>query len=247
MLTGQITTRFVDPLLDAAGAEAGIRLLDVGTGPGYAARRATERGAVATGVDIADEVVALARKRHGGIRFLRADAEELPFAQRSFDAAVCNFAINHVPRPERAMAELARVVVPGGGIALSTWDLPEHNRFLGILVDALRDSGVAHRTAAGPDPYCFADDAVFRALLASAGLEDIEVRSVSHAQPVPGADELWRGLLGGSVRTAGLVERQSPATQRRIRAAVKRLAEQHRVDGELVIPVRAKLASGRRP
>jgi ubiquinone/menaquinone biosynthesis C-methylase UbiE len=84
MLTGQITTRFVDPLLDAAGAEAGIRLLDVGTGPGYAARRATERGAVATGVDIADEVVALARKRHGGIRFLRADAEELPFAQRSF-------------------------------------------------------------------------------------------------------------------------------------------------------------------
>jgi SAM-dependent methyltransferase len=191
--------------------------------------------------------VELARKRHGGIRFLRADAEELPFAQRSFDAVVCNFAINHVPRPERAMEELARVVVPRGGIALSAWDLPERNRFLGILVDALRDAGVAHQFAAALDPYRFADDDGFRALLGSAGLEDIAVRSVSLAHSVSGADELWRGLLGGSVRTAGLVERQSPATRRRIRAALERLAEDHRVDGELVIPVRAKLASGRRP
>ena len=68
---------------------------------------------------------------------MRADAEELPFAERSFDAVVGNFAINHLPRPERALREFARVLAPGGGIALSTWDSPERNRFLGILVDAL--------------------------------------------------------------------------------------------------------------
>lgn len=242
LLTGRVTARFVDPLLDAAGAGAGTRLLDVGAGPGYAARLAADRGAVVTGVDIADEVVALARRRHPGIRFVRADAEDLPFADRSFEAIVGNFVVNHVPRPERTLAELARVAVPGGAIALSTWDRPEHNRFLGILVDALGACRVA-----APDTYRFADDDEFRSLLDGAGLEEIEILSLFVTQRVADADELWRGLLGGSVRTAGLVTQQPPRLQRRIRAAVERLAEQHRSDGELAIPVRAKLAYGRLP
>jgi SAM-dependent methyltransferase len=247
-LTGRITARFAEPLLDAAAPGAGARLLDVATGPGYVAGAASERGADVTGVDLAEEFVALARRRHPGTRFSRADAEELPFASRSFGAVVCNFAINHFPRPERAMRELARVAVPGGGIALTTWDLPERNRFLGILVDALGASGVTgpQEPSAAPDPYRFAEDDEFRALLSGARLEDVEVRSVSLTHHVLDAEELWRGLLGGSVRTAGLVMRQTPATRSRIRAAVARLAEEHRVDDDLAIPVSAKLARGRR-
>jgi ubiquinone/menaquinone biosynthesis C-methylase UbiE len=249
VLTGRITARLVDQLLDAAGVAAGMRVLDVATGPGYAARRAAERGAVATGVDIADELLALAHRTGGGVRFVRGDAEDLPFAEHSFEALVCNFAINHFPRPERAIAEFARVIVPGGGIALSTWDLPERNRFLGILLDALRACGVTRRleTLAAPDPYRLADDAEFRALLRGAGLEDVDVRSVSLTQQVPDADELWEGMLGGSVRTAGLVMRQEPHIRSRIRAAVGRLAEEYRVDGGLAIPACAKIALGRRP
>ena len=249
LLTGRITARFVEPLLDAAGVAAGIRVLDVGTGPGYAAERAAERGAVSTGVDIADEVVALARRRHRRIRFVRGDAEDLPFAKGSFDALMCNFAINHLPRPERAIREFARVVVPGGGIALSAWELPEPNRFLGILVDALRACGVTSQQGAhaGPDPYRFSDDDEFRGLLRGAGLEGVEVRSVSLSQRVSDGDELWEGMLGGSVRTAGLVMRQPPPTRGRIRAAVERLAEEYRVDGALAIPAAAKIARGRRP
>lgn len=248
-LTGGITARLAEPLLDAADVAAGMRVLDVATGPGYAAREAAERGAVATGVDIADELLALARRNGGGVRFLPGDAEDLPFAERSFEALVCNFAINHFPRPERAIEEFARVVVPGGGIALSTWDLPERNRFLGILVDALRTCGVNHpqEAAAGPDPYRFADDDELRALLRDTGLEDIEVHSVSLSQRVSDADELWEGMLGGSVRTAGLVISQPPPTRIRVRAAVDRLAEDYRVDGAFAIPACAKIARGRRP
>jgi SAM-dependent methyltransferase len=245
LLTGRITARFIEPLLDAAEVRAGTRILDVGTGPGHAARGAAERGAVATGVDIADEVVALARRRHAGVRFVRADAEELPFAEHSFDGVVCNFAINHVPRPERAMREIARVAVPGARIALTSWDLPERNRFLGILVDALKTSGVTPAVT-GPDPYRFADDGEFGSLLGSAGLEDVEVRARSLVQRVADTDELWRGLLGGSVRTAGLVMDQTSPTRAKIRAALDRLAEEYRVDAELALPVRAKLARGRR-
>jgi SAM-dependent methyltransferase len=249
LLTGRITARLVEPLLDAAGVAAGTRVLDVGTGPGYAAERATGRRAVATGVDIADEVVALARRRHRGIRFVRGDAEDLPFPERSFDALVSNFAIDHLPRPERAIREFARVVVPGGGIAVSAWEVPARNRFLGILVDALRASGVieAKEAPGCPARYRFADDDELRGLLQAAGLEDVKIQSVSLTHRVRDAAELWEGMLGGSVRSAGLVMRQPPRTRSRIRAAAERLAEEYRVDGGLAIPAGAKIARGSKP
>ena len=249
LLTGRITAQLVETLLDAAGVAAGSHVLDVGSGPGYAAGRAADRGAVATGVDIADEMVALARRRHGAIQFLRADAEELPFPDRSFDALVGNLVINHLPRPERAVGELARVLTPGGGMALSTWDVPQNTRFLGILLDAVRACGVAdrHETLPGSDPFRFADDDEFRGLLRGAGLEDVEIQSVALTHRVADVDELWQGMLGGSVRTAGIVMRQPPRTRGRIREAVARLAEEYRADGGLTIPARAKIARGSRP
>jgi hypothetical protein len=75
----------------------------------------------------------------------------------------------------------------------------------------------------------------------------VEVRPVSLIQRVSDADGLWQGMLGGSVRTAGLVMRQPRSARRRIRAAVEQLAEEYRVDGGLAIPARAKIARGRRP
>ena len=103
------------------------------------------------------------------------------------------------------------------------------------------------RTPPGPDPYRFADDDQFRELLLGAGLEDVEVRSVSLTHRVLDPEELWQGMLGGSVRTAGLVMRQPPRIRRKIRAAVERLAEQYRADGGFDIPADAKIASGRMP
>jgi SAM-dependent methyltransferase len=248
-LIGQITARVVEPLLDAAGVVAGTDVLDVGTGPGYAAHRAAERGAVATGVDIADEVVVRARRRYGDVRFLRGDAEALPFPERSFDAVVGNFAINHLPQPEHAIEEFSRVVVPGGRIALSVWDTPERSRVLGIMVEALRQCGVTRsaREATGPDPHRFADDDEFCGLLRGAGLERVEVQSIKLTHRVSDTDELWRGMLGGSIRSAGLIARQPPGTRAAIRAAVDRLAAEYRGDGGLAIPADAKIASGERP
>jgi SAM-dependent methyltransferase len=240
LLTGQITERMVEPLLDAAEVAPGMGVLDVGTGPGYAARRAAERGAAATGVDMADEMLALARRLDGGARFMRADAEDLPFDEHSLDAVVSHFAVHHVPRPERALREFARVTRPGGWIAISSWEQPERNRFLGILIDAVRACGVEGSVH-------FADDDELRRLLTGAGLDDVEIRSVSLTHRVADADELWHGMLGGSVRTAGLLAGQPPAVQRDIRAAAERLAQEYEADGALAIPACAKIARGRKP
>src|SRR6478672_7834286 len=61
---GAITPQVVDPLLDAASVGPGVRVLDVASGPGYAAARAASRGAVAVGVDVAEAMIVLARARH---------------------------------------------------------------------------------------------------------------------------------------------------------------------------------------
>ena len=72
---GQLTSRAIEPLLEAVGAGTGIRLLDVGTGPGYVAAAAAARGASAVGVDAATRMLALAARLHSGPEFRQTDAE----------------------------------------------------------------------------------------------------------------------------------------------------------------------------
>ena len=247
---GQITGRLIDPLLDAAEVGPGDRLLDVATGPGYAAARAAERGAAVIGVDIAASMVERARGLNPRIDFRRGDAESLSeFEDGSFDGVVANFLVLHLGRPERAAAELTRVLAPGGRLALTAWDLPDQARFLGVFLDAAAEAGATppDDIPKGPDFFRFSADEEFAALLRGAGLEAVEVRTVAFPLESPSSDDLWSGLLGGTVRTSALIEGQSPEVQRRIRQAFERLVDHYRVGGGLELPVSVKLASGRKP
>ena len=105
VLADGLTTRVIELLLDAAGVDSGTRVLDVATGPGYAAEAARLRGADVVGVDVAGAMVTLAQRLHPEIEFRQADAERLPFDAGSFDAVVGNFMILHVGRPEPLTAE----------------------------------------------------------------------------------------------------------------------------------------------
>ena len=155
---GQITSGVVPNLLDAADVNKGSRVLDVATGPGYAAAAAHARGASVVGVDVAVAMVQLAGSHHPEIDFRVADAEALPFEDGSFDAVVSNFIVPHLGRPEQAVGEMARVLEVGGALALTTWDQPERMRLLGLFLDALASAGRhrpktflrAHRSSASP-------------------------------------------------------------------------------------------------
>jgi ubiquinone/menaquinone biosynthesis C-methylase UbiE len=141
-LVGAITSRIAGSLVDAAGIRSGWRVLDVATGPGYVAEQAAARGATVVGVDLAAGMLEQARPRLAGIELLHADAEELPFDDASFDAVVGGFVINHLPGPERALAEAARVLVPGGRAAFSIWDRPERMRVIGVVAEAIESASV---------------------------------------------------------------------------------------------------------
>jgi SAM-dependent methyltransferase len=244
-----ITGRAVEPLLDAARVGSGTRVLDVATGPGYVAARAAARGACVVGVDIAEQMVQLAASLHPEIEFRQADAVNLPFTDGSFDAVVANFLVPHLGQPEHAAAELARVLVPGGRLVLTTWDAPARTRLIGVLLDAVELAGAAPPPDLPPGPpfFRFSTDDEFAALLAQAGLEGIATQTLSFAHRLSGSDELWDGLLMGTIRTAPLVLWQTVKTQGRIREAFDRLVCKYAVDGGVELPVAVKLASGWKP
>jgi ubiquinone/menaquinone biosynthesis C-methylase UbiE len=251
-LSGQITRRFAEPVLDAARVEPGQSVLDVATGPGYVAELAGHRGARPTGLDIAEGMLLEARRRLPTVKFVAGDAEALPFDDASFDAVVGNFVINHLPDPERGIAEAARVLVTGGRLAFSAWQTPDRMLFMGLFAEAIEAAGVEDNEAAAgippaPDPYRYADAAEFQRLLESAGLVDLSVEELQLVHHVPDVDALWNGFFGGSVRGSTFVGAQPEPVRKRIREELERACERHLTPDGIAIPVAANIGSGSRP
>jgi SAM-dependent methyltransferase len=103
---------------DSFAPLSGKRVLDIGCGPGTLARRLVDAGATVTGIDPGEAALAKARSSVPEARFEAATGEALPFPDASFDGAVLLNALHHVPDPAIALAEAARVLVPGGRIVV---------------------------------------------------------------------------------------------------------------------------------
>lgn len=243
---GPITARAVEPLLDAAAVGPATRLLDVATGPGYAAGQAAARGADAFGVDVAADIVALARELWPDAAFDTADAHDLPFDDDRFDAVVANFCVPHLADHEQAVAEMARVLAPGGRLALTTWDQPERVGLLWPMVGAVQSVGAqpSEDIPAGPDFFRYSNEETFAALLRDAGLTDVTIDTLTYTHVVPSADALWHGIVDGAVRFAALVRAQPQAVQEQIRVAFDDVAERYRSGDGLELPISTKIGSG---
>jgi len=116
-------------LLDAVDLQAGERVVDIACGTGlvtFAAADAVARWGMVFGTDLSDQMVdqGRARARERGYRhvwFERADAEALHFPSGVFDAALCALGLMYVPDPDVAVAEMARVLTPGGRAVAAVW------------------------------------------------------------------------------------------------------------------------------
>jgi ubiquinone/menaquinone biosynthesis C-methylase UbiE len=245
-----VTGGAIAMLLDAAAVHAGSRVLDVATGPGGVAAAALARGARrVVGADLSPRMVALATSLHPGVEFREADAEALPFDAGAFDAVVSNFGVGHFPRPERAVAEFARVLASGGLAAVTWWEVPARNRVNGVFFDAMNQADAAPppELPAGPAMFRFSEEGELRSLLSGAGLVDVAVRAVTWVHPVPNAEVWWRGGLGSLARASASILGQAPAMERKIRAAFDRLVEPYAADCGFRVPCAARIASGRKP
>ena len=245
---GPLTSQAVEPLLDAAGAGPGVRLLDVASGPGYGAARAAARGADVVGVDVSAEMVALAAELHPAIDFRVADAGALPFPDASFDAVVSNLLMPHVADLPAVAAELARVLRPGGRLALSTWD-PDAPGFLRALMEAVRAAGATPPSdiPAGPEFFQYARDDEFAALLEGAGLQRATVGDARLHPPDRRPGGFLAKLVAGTVRMNALIASQTPEVQARIAERYAELLEPWRDADGFVVPFSVKVGAAERP
>jgi SAM-dependent methyltransferase len=103
--------------MDLLDVREGLSVLDVGCGEGYLLRKAARRASLALGVDLAES--RLRANRDGPIELAVADGQRLPFADASFDRIICTETLEHVADAQLALRELARVLKPGGRLAIS--------------------------------------------------------------------------------------------------------------------------------
>lgn len=135
----------------AVGVSPGMRALDVGAGSGFVASALVAAGARVSAVDTSSKMVDLLRSR--GVDARVGDAEALPFAAGAFERVFANMCLHHVERPALALGEAARVLAPGGRVAITDLDAhtfeflraEHHDRWMGFAREDvegwLRDAG----------------------------------------------------------------------------------------------------------
>ena len=157
--------------LQALRLTSSDRFLDVGCGTGAAVRRAAGRVERAAGVDLSEAMVARARELAGGgagAEFVVGDSERLPFADGEFTALLCTTSFHHYPHPDAAVAEMARVLEPGGRVAIADGAADSiAARILDALLRRFQPSHVGFHPAAEVERF-----------LARAGFEGIASRSL---------------------------------------------------------------------
>ena len=218
------TRQFIPPLLDAADVSGKLSVLDVGCGPGYVSAAAAERGAQPIGLDFSNEMIAIAKKTFPEIEFREGDAQELPFADGTFDRVVANFALLHLVNPERACAEACRVLKADGKFGFTTWAHVAENPFVKLVDDAIQaHANLEVELPPGPPYYLFATPEEFRSALERAGFDGASMTFKVHRIEwnVPSARFVFDAELNAGVRTAGLLAGQTPETLRAIRSAIE--------------------------
>ena len=178
-LIGRVSRQAASAALDAVNICSGTTLLDVATGPGYVAAEAARRGANAVGIDFSNDMVDVARRQFPGIRFDVGDAQDLEFADGSFDSVVCSFGVLHLPRPGLALTEVHRVLRRGGRYAFTVWCSPEKTSLFGLIGDIIQQYSEPSQTSSNlPGMFMLSDPWVSSALMDAAGFKDVSIVEV---------------------------------------------------------------------
>jgi SAM-dependent methyltransferase len=207
--------------LDWLKPASGLRWIDVGCGNGAFTELLAERcrPAEIQGIDPSEAQLAFARARHsaGIAHFRQGDAMALPFADNSFDAAVMALVIFFVPEPAAGVAEMARVVRPGGRISSYAWDIEGGGFPAEPVLAELRALGFP---PIRPPSFAASRMENLRTLWTGAGLDRIETREITVQRTFADFDDFWGAvLLGASVKAT--VARMTPEQLEGLKKSVR--------------------------
>jgi ubiquinone/menaquinone biosynthesis C-methylase UbiE len=232
-------------IVDAARIRPGQEVLDVACGTGVVARIAADRLAgegTVTGLDLNEGMLAVARRLRPDLDWRVGDAAQLPFADGTFDAVLCQMALMFFPDRPGALREMARVTRPGGIVALVVPASLEEQPAYGPFVElASRVAGPPAASLLGTYWECGDLDGL-RRLIDSAELEVIDARTYLGTARFGSPEELAVTEVEGSP----LVERITEDEYRRIRTGARDvLAPFTDPDGTLAAPLRGLVVAAR--
>jgi SAM-dependent methyltransferase len=210
--------------LEAAGVIEGVAVLDIGCGSGLALAMAAARGARAAGLDISAPLVAVARRRVPDADLREGGLDELPFPDGTFDVVLAVNALQFAADPAAALAEVRRVLRPGGRLAIGQFAAPEkcESTALHLAMESLVPAG--HRQDHAP--YALAAPGALEQALAAAGLAVTLDREQPGDWRYADLERALRGLLSsaGGARAVGL------AGEERVRAVLTEGLQRFRAD-----------------
>lgn len=207
--------------LDWLAPLPGLRWIDVGCGNGAFTEALVERCAPAEvqGIDPSEGQLAFARTRPGSLvaEFRQGDAMALPFPADRFDAAVMALVLVFVPDPAKGIAEMVRVVSPGGTVAAYMWDMLGGGNPIDPILVEIRAMGLTRPTA--PQLEASRMQAL-RDLWTGAGLEAVETREITVHRTFADFDEFWMTEIK-SPAVAPVVAAMEPGAAEKLKSRVR--------------------------
>ena len=225
---GRWSRRVAQEFLAWLGVPAERRWLDVGCGTGALSQAVLETASPreVCGIDPSAGFIDYARKQitDGRARFEVGDAQALPYENAKFDAVVSGLALNFVPEPPTAAAEMVRVTMPGGTVAVYVWDYAGEMQMMRYFWDAAAavDPAVAELDEGQRFPICRPEPLaeIFRV----AGLREVAVRAIDVNTHFRNFDDYWSPFLGGQGSAPGYLASLSDdlqtALQERLRESI---------------------------
>jgi trans-aconitate methyltransferase len=242
-------SRKVAPLFTTwIGASSGAEWIDIGCGTGILTTAILDhcRPARIAAVDRSAAFLEAARERivDPRVSFREGDAQAVPEDDGSFDLAVSGLLLNFLPDKDAAIAEMIRLVRPGGTVALYVWDYAGHMQMMRHFFDAAGtfdpkarefDDGVR-------EPVC--RPSPLRNLLQRSGLHDVDVRPLDIPMAFESFDDYWTPFLGGTGSAPTYCASLAPEARERLRHALSRRLPTG-PDGEILLAARAWAVKGR--
>jgi SAM-dependent methyltransferase len=241
-----------EALVEYARPQPGMKVLDVASGTGEPAISLAARVGPAghvTALDLSADLLEIADERARQRAFTnfstrQADAHHLPFPDQSFDLATCRFGVMFFADAKRALAELNRVLKPGGRACFLAWgpfEQPYWSSTIGVVVKHIGGAAIA---PGGPDPFRFAEPGSLSAALRGAGFQTVEEETRILPWTWPGTvEEVWEYAQAVSTPFRPLLERVPSADWDKINAEVHAAIRQYQEGDCVKFGVAAVLAS----